>query len=58
MTISTLSYVTLVGENNNIIYSDILFKTLPNVWKKGLSNELYTDYLVADHEVTGVPTVV
>jgi C-terminal processing protease CtpA/Prc len=58
MTMSTLPYVTLVAENSNGIHSDILSKSLPNGWEIGLSNEVYTDYLGVNHEVTGVPPVV
>ena len=54
MTMSALPYVTLVGENSNGIHSDILSKSLPNGWEIGLSNEVYTDYLGVNHEVTGV----
>ena len=53
MTMSALPYVTLVGENSQGIHSDILSKTLPNGWEIGLSNEVYTDYLGVNHEVTG-----
>ena len=49
MTMSTLPYVTLVGENSNVIYSDILSKSLPNGWEIRLSNEVHTDYLGVDH---------
>lgn len=58
MAMSALPHVTLVGENSNGILSDILSKSLPNEWEIGLSNEVYTDYLDVNHEVTGVPPAV
>ena len=51
---NALPQVTLVGENSNGIFSDILTKALPNGWEIGLSNEVYTDFQGINYEVTGV----
>jgi len=55
MAMSALPQVTLVGESTNGVLSEIMSKSLPNGWEVGLSNEVYTDSLGFNHEVSGVP---
>jgi len=55
MAMSSLPQVTLVGENSQGILSEIFARTLPNEWVVTLSNEVFTDSMGLNHEVTGVP---
>jgi carboxyl-terminal processing protease len=41
LAMESLPYVTQIGEPTLGSYSDILFRTLPNGWEYGLSNERY-----------------
>lgn len=49
-----LPYVTLIGENTNGVFSDILEHRLPNGATVGLSNEVYTDSKGVVFEGVGV----
>ncbi|MBQ4819807.1 S41 family peptidase [Aquimarina sp. MMG016] len=49
-----LSYVTIVGENTNGAFSDILEHVLPNGASVGLSNEVYSDAQGVVYETIGV----
>ncbi len=49
-----LPYVTMVGDNTNGVFSDILSHTLPNEALLGLSNEVYTDAKGKVFEAIGV----
>ena len=44
MAMNALPNVTLVGEPTRGALSDVLFKTLPNGWEMGISNEVYLDH--------------
>ncbi|MGX2993321.1 S41 family peptidase [Streptomyces sp. JNUCC 64] len=46
---------TLIGENTQGIFSDILPRTLSNGWSFGLSNERYTDPRGRSFEGPGIP---
>ena len=50
-----LPQVTLIGQPTNGIFSDELYKLLPNGWEFNLSNEVYYDHLGVSHEGKGVP---
>ena len=52
---NALPNVTLVGENTEGIFSNILSKFLPDGFEVGLSNEVYTDFQGMNYEVTGIP---
>ena len=43
------------GSSTNGIFSEILWKNLPNGWEFSLSNEIYTDPKGKDYEIRGVP---
>ncbi|TSE10109.1 S41 family peptidase [Aquimarina algiphila] len=49
-----LPYVTIVGDNTNGVFSDILTHTLPNGALIGLSNEVYSDANGKVFETIGV----
>lgn len=49
-----LPYVSLVGDNTNGIFSDVLVHVLPNGAKVGLSNEIYSDVKGQIFEAVGV----
>ncbi|WP_405209202.1 S41 family peptidase [Aquimarina sp. LLG6339-5] len=49
-----LSYVTIVGDNTNGVFSDILVHALPNGALVGLSNEIYSDAQGVVYEAIGV----
>ncbi|AXT57012.1 hypothetical protein D1815_15140 [Aquimarina sp. AD1] len=49
-----LSYVTIVGDNTNGVFSDILVHALPNGAFVGLSNEIYSDAQGVIYESIGV----
>ncbi|NMH87920.1 S41 family peptidase [Flavivirga algicola] len=52
-----LPYVTIVGENTNGVFSDILTHALPNGALIGLSNEVYSDTKGIIYEAVGVGPV-
>jgi hypothetical protein len=52
---SQLPNVTIVGENSNGSFSDILTKKLPNGWSVNLSNERYYSADMVNYEGVGVP---
>ena len=54
LAMNALPSVTLVGENSNGIFSNILSKSLPNGVEFGLSNEVYTDFQGINYEGTGI----
>ncbi len=43
------------GSTTNGIFSEILWKSLPNGWEFSLSNEIYSDSVGNEYEITGVP---
>jgi carboxyl-terminal processing protease len=43
------------GSETNGIFSEILWKKLPNGWEFSLSNEIYSDSLGHEYEIIGVP---
>lgn len=47
--------VSVIGENSFGALSDALTKALPNGWGITLSNEIYTDHLGINYEMTGIP---
>lgn len=47
--------ITSIGTRTNGIFSEILWKELPNGWEFSLSNETYTDLAGKTYEGTGVP---
>lgn len=47
--------ITLVGSRTAGIFSEILWKELPNGWEFSLSNEIYTDPKGKTYEGTGIP---
>ncbi|WP_299435191.1 S41 family peptidase [uncultured Aquimarina sp.] len=49
-----LPYVTIVGDNTNGVFSDILVHVLPNGALIGLSNEVYSDAQGVVYEAVGV----
>ncbi|PKV48451.1 peptidase S41-like protein [Aquimarina sp. MAR_2010_214] len=49
-----LPYVTIMGDNTNGVFSDILVHTLPNGASVGLSNEVYSDANGKIYEAIGV----
>ncbi len=49
-----LPYVTIVGDNTNGIFSDVLTHTLPNRAQIGLSNEIYSDINGNVFEAVGI----
>jgi C-terminal processing protease CtpA/Prc len=49
-----LPYVTILGENTNGVFSDILTHVLPNDAAVGLSNEVYSDVKGVVFEVVGI----
>ncbi len=51
----SLPQVTLVGEATMGIFSDELYRSLPNGWEFSLSNEIYLAPNEESFEVTGVP---
>ena len=55
LAMTALTNVTLVGENTNGIFSNILVKSLPNGDIFGLSNEVYTDFQGINYEGLGIP---
>jgi len=48
-------HVTRVGESTQGVLSDVLRKRLPNGWKIGISNEVYTAADGNCYEATGIP---
>eukprot|EP00934_Nitzschia_sp_Nitz4_P002065 Nitzschia sp. Nitz4//scaffold10_size219509//173349//174974//NITZ4_001453-RA/size219509-processed-gene-0.145-mRNA-1//-1//CDS//3329532995//2065//frame0 len=52
---SGLDTVTLMGRNTSGELSDMLSKTLPNLWSLTLSNEIYTTPAGVLYEMVGVP---
>ena len=55
--LGTLSYpkIKRYGSSTEGIFSEILWKNLPNGWEFSLSNEVYTDSNGNGYEITGVP---
>jgi len=51
-------HVTRVGESTQGVLSDVLGKQLPNGWKVGISNEVYTAADENCHEGMGIPVQV
>ena len=51
----SLPQVTLVGQATMGIFSDALYRTLPNRWNFSLSNEVYLTPSGESFEGTGVP---
>jgi hypothetical protein len=51
----SLPQVTLVGEATMGVFSDELYRSLPNGWKFNLSNEIYLAPNDESFEATGVP---
>ncbi len=49
-----LPYVTIVGENTNGVFSDVLIHALPNGALIGLSNEVYSDAQGVVYEAVGI----
>ncbi|WP_299243589.1 S41 family peptidase [uncultured Aquimarina sp.] len=49
-----LPYVTIVGDNTNGVFSDILVHVLPNGASIGLSNEVYSDAQGVVYEAIGI----
>lgn len=47
--------ITSIGSRSNGIFSEILWKELPNGWEFSLSNETYSDPAGKTYEGTGVP---
>lgn len=47
--------IKTIGSRTNGIFSEILWKELPNGWEFSLSNEIYTDPAGKTYEGTGVP---
>lgn len=47
--------ITSIGTKTNGIFSEILWKELPNGWEFSLSNETYMDLAGKTYEGTGVP---
>ena len=55
--LGTLAYpeIKRFGSSTNGIFSEILWKNLPNGWEFSLSNEVYSDQNGNVYEITGVP---
>lgn len=55
--LATLEYphITRIGSRTSGIFSEILWKELPNGWEFSLSNEIYTDNKGKAYEATGIP---
>ncbi|NOQ92506.1 MAG: hypothetical protein GQ552_07310 [Flavobacteriaceae bacterium] len=55
--LGTLAYpkIKRYGSSTEGIFSEILWKNLPNGWEFSLSNEVYTDSNGNGYEITGVP---
>lgn len=55
--LGTLDYptITRIGSRTSGIFSEILWKELPNGWEFSLSNEIYTDRKGKTYEGTGIP---
>jgi len=55
--LGTLTYpeIKRFGSSTNGIFSEILWKNLPNGWEFSLSNEVYSDPNRNVYEITGVP---
>lgn len=55
--LGTLDYsnITRIGSRTSGIFSEILWKELPNGWEFSLSNEIYTDQWGKTYEGTGIP---
>jgi carboxyl-terminal processing protease len=47
--------ITRIGSRTSGIFSEILWKELPNGWEFSLSNEIYTDKRGKTYEGTGIP---
>lgn len=56
-TLGTLAYpeIERFGSSTNGVFSEILWKNLPNGWEFSLSNEVYSDPSGNVYEITGVP---
>jgi len=55
--LGTMAYpeIKRFGSSTNGIFSEILWKNLPNGWEFSLSNEVYSDPKGNIYEITGVP---
>jgi len=55
--LGTMAYpeIKRFGSSTNGIFSEILWKNLPNGWEFSLSNEVYSDSKGDIYEITGVP---
>lgn len=55
--LGTIAYpeIKRFGASTNGIFSEILWKNLPNGWEFSLSNEIYSDPKGNIYEITGVP---
>lgn len=58
MSLRAMPQVTTVGMPTEGALSDILFKSLPNGWELGLSNEIYVDHQDICHEGPGIPPMI
>ena len=58
--LGTLAYpeIKRFGSSTNGIFSEILWKNLPNGWEFSLSNEVYSDQNGNVYEITGVPVII
>lgn len=56
--LGTLPYqhIKLIGSNTNGVFSEILWKKLPNGWEFSLSNEIYEDLNGNAYENIGIPS--
>lgn len=52
------SNITRVGSRTSGIFSEILWKELPNGWEFSLSNEIYTDKRGKTYEGSGIPATI
>ncbi|MDH6253461.1 carboxyl-terminal processing protease [Chryseobacterium sp. H1D6B] len=50
--------ITRIGSRTSGIFSEILWKELPNGWEFSLSNEIYTDKKGKTYEGTGIPVTI
>jgi hypothetical protein len=55
--LASLSYsnIKIIGSRSSGIFSEILWKQLPNGWKYSLSNEVYMSYKNKTYEGKGIP---
>lgn len=58
--LGTLDYpnITRIGSRTSGIFSEILWKELPNGWEFSLSNEIYTDRKGKTYEGAGIPVTI